>query len=114
MKHLLIAGIFLLSFDTAFSFECAPSISSICRDNGCATSKNSITMIRLSKQDRTVTRCDTRGCDVIPVEVRESGVMLKAGAVDSGYLLVVNTISNEFTEIATAVVSAYVKSGSCQ
>jgi hypothetical protein len=61
----------------------------------------------------TVSRCDESGCTTLVVEVVESGVMLKAASAKSGYLLVINTLDGSFTEIATSLTTAFIKSGVC-
>ncbi len=64
-------------------------------------------------QEALVSRCDESGCTTLVVEVVESGVMLKAASAKSGYLLVINTLDGAFTEIATLLTTAFIKSGVC-
>jgi len=42
------------------------------------------------------------------------GVMLKAASANNGYLLVINTMDLTFTEVATSITTAFVKSGMCE
>jgi hypothetical protein len=85
----------LLAINTAFAYECKPTYWNACSDGDCESGVGDMT-IYFSE-----------------VEVARSGVMLKAASATNSYLLVINTVDLKFTEIATLLTTAYVKSGSC-
>ena len=96
----------------AQSYQCTVDVSSICSQAGCNMSSNTI---RIDINDNnTVNRCDSKGCDEIIVESVISGAMRKYGSIYNGYLLVLNTMANTFTEVATLADTAFIKSGTCK
>lgn len=102
----------LFAVPLAYSYECIPKYWTACSDGNCEAGIGDLT-IYFSDSERAVSRCDKRGCTPINVEVARSGVMLKAASATNGYLLVINTMNLTFTEVATSVTTAFVKSGSC-
>ena len=99
------------SYD-AYAAECIPEVASVCVLSGCERAQSTIT-IYTDVSNKIVNRCDSNGCDAITVDIRQSGAMQKMTNPNSDYLLVINTISLTFTEIATASTTAFVKSGIC-
>jgi hypothetical protein len=102
----------LLAINTAFAYECKPTYWNACSDGDCESGVGDMT-IYSSESEQVVSRCDKKGCTTLKVEVARSGVMLKAASATNSYLLVINTVDLKFTEIATLLTTAYVKSGSC-
>ena len=98
--------------DAAYGYECKPKYWNACVDGNCDSGKGEMT-IYFSEEEKTVSRCDKKGCTPLNVEVARSGVMLKAASAANGYLLAINTIDFTFTEVATSLTIAFVKSGSC-
>ena len=102
----------LLALPQAYGYECKPRYWNACANGVCQSGNGDMT-IYFSEADRSVSRCDKKGCTPIKVQVAGSGVMLKAASAENGYLLVINTMDRTFTEVATSVTAAFVKSGSC-
>ena len=111
MRTILL--LFLIPLSTAsFAEECIPKNAQTCDELGCTQSDSAI-KIYTNDSNKSVNRCDSRGCSEVVVEIRESGVMKKYGNVLSGYLLLVNSLDNSFTEIATSLNTVFIKSGVC-
>ncbi len=94
---------------------CTPKSWAVCADGDCQSDRGKMAIVLVAGEGSvpTVSRCDESGCTTLVVEVVESGVMLKAASAKSGYLLVINTLDGSFTEIATSVTTAFIKSGVC-
>ena len=95
--------------------NCSPKSWVVCADGDCQSGRGKMTIVLVAGEGSvpTVSRCDESGCTTLVVEVVESGVMLKAASAKSGYLLVINTLDGSFTEIATSVTTAFIKTGIC-
>ena len=102
----------LFSVPLAHGYECKPKYWNACSDGNCESGIGDMT-IYFSESEKTVSRCDKKGCTPLKVEVARSGVMLKAASANNGYLLVINTMDLTFTEVATSLTIAFVKSGTC-
>ena len=96
-------------------YNCSPKSWTVCADGDCQSGRGKMTIVLMAGENSvpTVSRCDESGCTTLVVEVVESGVMLKAASAKSGYLLVINTLDGSFTEIATSLTTAFIKSGVC-
>lgn len=96
-------------------YNCSPKSWTVCAGGNCQAGRGKMTIVLKAEENSipTVSRCDESGCTTLVVEVVESGVMLKAASAKNGYLLVVNTLDGSFTEIATSLTTAFIKSGVC-
>ena len=96
-------------------YNCSPKSWAVCAEGDCQSGRGKMTIVLMAGESSvpTVSRCDESGCTTLVVEVVESGVMLKAASAKNGYLLVINTLDGSFTEIATSVTTAFIKSGVC-
>lgn len=103
----------IFSVDYAFAYACKPKYWNACVDGNCDSGIGDMT-IYFSEIEKAVSRCDKKGCTPLKVEVARSGVMLKAASANIGYLLVINTMDLKFTEVATSITTAFVKSGMCE
>jgi len=96
-----------------FAYQCTPVSWYACPDGLCQSGMGEIT-IYFSPDERSVSRCDKRGCTNLKVDVQPSGVMVKAASAYSGYLLVVNTMDFSFTEVTTSLTTPFIKMGMCE
>jgi len=95
------------------AYECKPKYSNACSDGNCESGIGDMT-IYFSESEKAISRCDKKGCTPLKVDVARTGVMLKAASANNGYLLVINTMDLTFTEVATSITTAFVKSGMCE
>jgi hypothetical protein len=110
-----IAAFVLLNFFAAAaqSQDCVVASALVCDAGQCKTVTNSI-LIRVDADGKTVSRCDTKGCDEIPVELAQSGIMTNMSNGNRGYLLRVSTVDQSFVEVATMLTAVYLKYGTCK
>lgn len=112
IRNFLTLALTIFSVNHALAYECKPKYWNACSDGNCESGIGDMT-IYFSESEKAVSRCDKEGCTPLKVEVARSGVMLKAASANNGYLLVINTMDLTFTEVATSITTAFVKSGSC-
>jgi len=103
----------VLAVPLAHGYECKPKYWNSCVDGNCESGIGDMT-IYFSESEKAISRCDKKGCTPLKVDVARSGVMLKAASANNGYLLVINTMDLTFTEVATSITTAFVKSGMCE
>jgi hypothetical protein len=111
--RVIVATSMVFSVTVAQAYECKPTSASACSGGECATNVGSEMTIYFSEDEKTVSRCDKKGCSPVSVQVANSGVMLKAASAYNGYLLVIDKRDLSFTEVATSMTLVFVKSGSC-
>ncbi len=111
--RVIVASSMVFSATVGQAYECKPTSESACSDGDCVSNVGSEMTIYFSEDEKAVSRCDRKGCTPVSVRVANSGVMLKAASAYNGYLLVIDKRDLSFTEIATSMTLAFVKSGSC-
>jgi hypothetical protein len=109
----ILVGTIVFSVTVAQAYECNQTSASACSGGECVKNVGSEMTIYFSEEDKTVSRCDKKGCSPVSVQVANSGVMLKAASAYNGYLLVIDKRDLSFTEVATSMTLVFVKSGSC-
>ncbi len=111
--QVILASSMLFSATVAQAYECKPTAESACSGGECVSKVGSEMTIYFSEDEKAVSRCDKKGCTPVSVQVANSGVMLKAASAYNGYLLVIDKRDLSFTEVATSMTLAFVKSGTC-
>lgn len=109
----ILASSMVFSATATQAYECKPTSASACSGGECVTNVGSEMTIYFSEDEKAVSRCDKKGCTPVSVQVANSGVMLKAASAYNGYLLVIDKRDLSFTEVATSMTLAFVKSGTC-
>jgi hypothetical protein len=111
--RVIVAGTIVFSATTAQAYECKPTTANLCSGGECTSDVSNPMTIYFSEEEKAVSRCDKKGCTPVSVQVASSGVMLKAASAMNGYLLVIDKRDLSFTEVATSMTLAFVKSGTC-
>lgn len=111
--RMILASLLVVSATYAQAYECKPTTANLCSGGECTSNVSNAMTIYFSEEEKSVSRCDKRGCTPVGVQVANSGVMLKAASATNGYLLVIDKRDLSFTEVATSTTLAFVKSGIC-
>jgi len=111
--HKISAAMILFFFSQAvWAISCETQISNICSEGTCKQLPNAgRSWIEL--EGSSLKRCDTRGCDEYEAFATRSGIFHNISIGNRGYILKIDEHSN-FIEVATAGLSAIIKSGSCR
>lgn len=112
MRPAIFMALAALLASPVHALECWPTVASVCDGSGCGQAQNTI-KISIDQRTNVISRCDKNGCDKFPVTATRTGAMQKYGSVERGYLLVIQSLTNEFSEVATQVTAVAVKTGLC-
>lgn len=65
-------------------------------------------------KQRSITRCDGKGCDTIPAQFSISGTFINIAVPDRGLLAKLSSDGSSFSEVATLAGAVLVSFGSCR
>jgi len=113
MRHFLIIFTVLWSSSAiSAEFRCEVKAKYSCEVDGCKSAPIGV-WTNIDFERRTVSRCDSRGCDQYNANFSQSGAFINIDLPGRGMIIKIAKVTNEFMEIVTLGATAIISYGAC-